>query len=209
MKKLISSTISVVTSMAMLACGCLGSAFAESTVTSQGSETVENEVYLGDIDIFSPQTLDTPKINSNYNIGAYNYGDMLDENNLAVYNTVKTLTEPTDKAFTVTLPNPVSVKLSSSPYSRNFKDEDAEKLQNAFIENCKPGLDCAFFDMPELYWVEPSNWAIAIGKDMALTSNWPFSSGYQTYRTAQSTADNKPTSCRTNFYANKCCPYSS
>ncbi len=133
MKKLISSTISVVTSMAMLAGSCLGSAFAEGNTTPQGSAQTESEVYLGDIDIFSPQTLNNPEITSNYNIGSYNYGDTLDENNLAVYNAVKAFTGPTDEAFTVTLPNPVSVKLSSSPYSRNFKDEDAEKLQNAFI----------------------------------------------------------------------------
>ena len=179
MKKLISSTISVMTSMAMLACGCFSTAFAEGKATEDNTDIIENETYLGDIDIFGRYQLsDYPETKSNYSEGAYNYGDMLDANNLAVYNAVKKLTQPTDQGFTVKLPEPVSVSLSSSPYSRNgFKDEDAEKLQNAFIENCKPGLDCAFFDMPELYWVEPSNWAIAIGKDTGFTSNFP-RSGY-------------------------------
>ena len=178
MKKLISSTISVMTSMAILACGCFSTAFAAGDMTSENADIIENETYLGDYDIFKIQLSDYPKLKSNYSSDSYNYGDMLDENNLAVYNAVKELTEPTNQGFTVTLPNPVSVKLSSSPYSRNFKDEDAEKLQNAFIENCKPGLDCAFFDMPELYWVEPSLWSIAIGKDTSFTSNWPLSTGY-------------------------------
>lgn len=179
MKKLISSTISVLTSVVMLTGGCFSTAFAESDMTSGNADFIENETYLGDIDIFGRYQLsDNPKVRSNYSSNSYNYGDMLDENNLAVYNTVKTLTKPTDQAFTVKLPKPVTVSLSSSPYSRNgFKDEDAEALQTAFIENCKPGLDCAFFDMPELYWVDPSNWAIAIGKDTGFTSNWP-RSGY-------------------------------
>ena len=165
MKKLISSTISVMTSMAILACGCFSTAFAAGDWTSDNADIIENETYLGDYDIFKVQLSDYPELKSNYSSDSYNYGDMLDENNLAVYNAVKNLTEPTNQGFTVTLPNPVSVKLSSSPYSRTFKDEDAEKLQNAFIENCKPGLDCAFFDMPELYWVDPSLWSIAIGKE--------------------------------------------
>ena len=122
MKKLISSTISVMTSMAILACGCFSTAFAASEVTSDIADIIEKETYLEDYDIFNIRLSDYPELRSNYSSDSYNYGDMLDENNLAVYNAVKKLTEPTDQGFTVTLPNPVSVQLSSSPYSRSFKD---------------------------------------------------------------------------------------
>ena len=176
MKKLISSTISVLTSAALLALCSVNSAFAGDDSYIPEWDPTEDELFLGDIDFDS---LDLPeyKLTSNYNSGAYNYGDLLDKNNTAVYNALKYIKEPTNETITVRLPETVTVKLSARPGSDKFTDEDMATYQKTVFGNCKPGIDAILFDCPELYWIEPSEITVGLGADTTSGSNI-FSGGY-------------------------------
>lgn len=101
-------------------------------------------------------------VKSNFSENAYNHGDNLDKNNTAVYNAFKKLTEPNLKQFTVTLPEPVEITLSS--YPDDFSDEDSAAFQQAIFENCKPGIDSVLWDMPEIIWLDPANMQIGLGE---------------------------------------------
>lgn len=175
MKKLISSTVSIITSAAVLVCSGLSSAFAASEEElSFYAETAE--VYLSDLDAFSLTLSDQPKILSNFKEGFYNYGDTLEGNNLAVYNALMELDEPTDTPIYVKLPQSVSIKLDERD-PQKFSAKDNETYQDALFTNCKPGIDCALFDRPELYWIDPSYMAISVGTDTTITPNF-FAGGY-------------------------------
>lgn len=172
MKKLISSTISVLTSAALLTLCTINSAFAEYDSYLIDWDPTEEELYLGDIDLDAFKLPNSPKAISNYNSGSYNYGDNLDTNNLAVYNAFKKLTAPTDKTITVRLPETVNVKLSARPGSDKFTEEDMETYQKALFGNCKPGIDAALFDCPEIYWIAPSQMSVGLGSDTTSTTNF-------------------------------------
>lgn len=101
-------------------------------------------------------------VKSNFSENAYNHGDNLDKNNTAVYNAFKKLTEPNLKQFTVTLPEPVKITLSS--YPGDFSDKDSAAFQQAIFENCKPGIDSVLWDMPEIIWLDPANMQIGLGE---------------------------------------------
>ena len=139
MRRLISSAVSLITS-AILALSA--SALA----------------YSADI---SPNLPDISSVTANYKEGGYNYGYFLDENNAEVYKAFIKLIEPSTSRFTVTLPNPVSVKLST--YPNDFSDEDEKTFQQAVFQNCKPAIDSALWDIPEIIWLEPSQMQIGIG----------------------------------------------
>lgn len=171
MKKLISSTISVVTSAALLTLCTINSAFAEYDNNFIDWDPAEEELYLGDID---PDTTlpKSPELLSNYKNGSYNYGDNLDSNNRAIYNAFIKLTTPTEKTITVSLPETIIVKLSARPGSDKFTEEDQENYQNALFGNCKPGIDAALFDCPEIYWIEPSQMSVGLGPDTTSSTNF-------------------------------------
>ena len=139
MRRLISSAVSLITS-AILALSA--SALA----------------YSADI---SPKIPDISSVTANYKEGGYNYGYFLDENNAEVYKAFIKLIEPSTSRFTVTLPDPVSVKLSS--YPDDFSDEDEAAFQQAVFQNCKPAIDSALWDIPEIIWLEPAKMQIGIG----------------------------------------------
>ena len=175
MKKLITSTISIVTSAAVLMCSGLCSAFAANEEPDY-FDSESAEVYLSDLDSFSIDLSSQPKILSNFKDGFYNYGDTLEGNNLAVYNALMKLDEPTDQPFNVKLTRSVSIKLDERDPSK-FTEKDTETYQEALFTNCKPGIDCALFDRPELYWIDPSNLAISVGSDTTITRDF-FAGGY-------------------------------
>ena len=170
MKKLISSTISALTSAAVLMCSCLCTVFAANEETIYFDPEAA-EVCLSDLDGFDLSLTDSPKILSNFREGSYNYGDFLEGNNLAVYNALLELDGPTIEPVIIKLPKTVTIQLSSLPTSPNFSDGDSEIYQNALFSNCKPGIDCALFDRPELYWIEPSGMSITVGSDSTVSRN--------------------------------------
>ena len=172
MKKLISSTISVVTSAALLTLCTLNSAVAENDSYLIDWDPTEEELCLGDIDFGSLSLPNYSSITSNYNSGSYNYGNNLDKNNLAVYNAFKKLVTPTATPITVKLPETISVKLSARPGSDKFTEKDLEIYQQALFGNCKPGIDAALFDCPEIYWIDPSQMSVGLGSDTMSISNF-------------------------------------
>ena len=176
MKKLILSTISLVTSAVILICSGSVSAFATDADTV-GSDSVSAELTLSDLDAFTVPFTEQAKILSNFSDGFYNYGDFLEGNNLAVYQTFMELDEPTNESIVIKLPQTVTVKLSTLPNRPNFTDADKEKYQDALFGNCKPGIDSALFDRPELYWIDPNSMSVAVGTDTSVTSDF-FTGGY-------------------------------
>ena len=172
MKKLISSTISFITSAALLMCAGFGAAAAEGVSKNSYKASGEEELFLGELDTNSLTLPEYPAVESNYKSGSYNYKDQIDTNNLAVYNAFAELDGPTVSPITIRLPETVSVKLSALPNSTRFTDEDNEAYQLAVFSACKPGIDAALFDRPELYWIEPSGINIALGNDTTSSSNF-------------------------------------
>lgn len=170
MNKLISSTISILTSAAVLMCSELCLAFADNEETVYFDSEFA-EVSLSDFNDLSINLSNQPKILSNFKNGFYNYGDTLEGNNLDVYNAFMKLDEPTNEPFTVKLTNAVTIKLEHSDPSK-FSDKDSETYQEALFNNCKPGIDCALFDRPELYWIDPMNISIAVGTDTTIKRDY-------------------------------------
>ncbi|MBP5431135.1 MAG: hypothetical protein J6Y81_02360, partial [Ruminococcus sp.] len=175
MKKMISSTISVLTSVVLMFAGST-TVFASDTET-EVLETGFGEIMLSDLVNYELSFSNQPKIMSNFKDGFYNYGDFLTGNNLNVYNAFMKLDEPTDATITIKLAEPISIKLSALPNSSKFSEEDQEIYQTALFENCKPGIDSALFDRPELYWIEPSGMSVSVGEDTTVTPGF-FSGGY-------------------------------
>ncbi|MBR6996419.1 MAG: hypothetical protein IKH96_10445 [Ruminococcus sp.] len=171
MKKLISSTISFITSAALLMCAGFGAMAAENTEEYIDPAFSETELLLGDLDT-SLKLPEYPAVESNYKSGSFNYKDQLDANNLAVYNALAELNEPSVSPITIKLPETVSIKLSALPNSSRFTEEDDETYQLAIFGNCKPGIDAVMLDKPELYWIEPSGINIALGNDTTSSSNF-------------------------------------
>ena len=169
MKKLISSTISVMTSLTMLACGCISTTFADSDVIASDWDPTESTLYLGDIDTSELNLTSSPAIYSNYNFGSYNYGAFLDMNNMAVYRAFKKLEGPTVTPLTVKLPMPIAISVSALPETPNATEEDQQIFEDAVFGNCKPGIDAALFDLPELYWIDPNKMSVGVGKDTRST----------------------------------------
>ena len=174
MKRLISSTISLLTSLALT----MGAGTAGVVCAVDNSEDVSGfEVTLGDADFGSLTLPASPKAESNYKSGSFNYGDQLDANNTAVYNEFVKLTVPDLTPINVKLPETVTLKVSALPNSARFTEEDQENFQLAVFGACKPGIDAALFDCPEIYWIEPSGINIGLGEDTGVTSSF-WTGGY-------------------------------
>lgn len=139
MRRLISSAVSLIVS-ALLALSASALAFSAN---------------------ISPKPSAVSSVTANYKEGGYNYGYFLDENNVEVYKAFIKLIEPSTSRFTVKLPNPVSIELSTYPNDFSVKDE--ETFQKAVFQNCKPAIDSVLWDIPEIIWLEPSKMQIGIG----------------------------------------------
>ena len=175
MNKMISSTISILTSVVLMFAGS-ATVYASDT-DYEGYETRFGEIMLSDLVNYELTFTNQPKIRSNFKDGFYNYGDFLTGNNLNVYNAFMNLDGPTDDTITIKLADPITIKLSALPNSSKFSDEDQEAYETALFENCKPGIDSALFDRPELYWIEPSGMSVSVGEDTTVTPGF-FSGGY-------------------------------
>ncbi|HRU99040.1 MAG TPA: transglutaminase domain-containing protein [Ruminococcus sp.] len=168
MKKWFRSGFSLLTSLAMVTGTTTFTAFADSITTTSGViDMSEEEINFAEFEEMGLTIQDIPAIKGNYNDGAYNYGYSLDENNAEVYMAFMKLINPSTDEVTVTLPNPV--KFSSS--TRNFGTTEGSAFYEAVFTNCKPGMDCASFDLPELFWLDEVMTNVR-ATQMPYTYNW-------------------------------------
>ena len=158
MKKFFKSAFSLFTSLALVTGTGAVSVYAEELTTETGVlELEDNFITLNQAQSDTMLSLpDSPSILANYSSDAYNYGYFLDENNVEVYKAFMTLINPSTDRIVVELPNPVTFTSSSSNI-----DMSNEDLFNAVFYNCKPGMDAAELDMPELFWL--SNGETGVG----------------------------------------------
>lgn len=161
MKKMFSSLLAVLTSAFVLS----GTGIA---VCAQGVETEISPAGLSDavltIGEYEEESGTELSVLSNFAAGSYNYGDLLDKNNAAVYESFKGLVEPSTDKLTISLPVTVTFETSSKSMS-SFTDDDSAAFSQAIFSACKPGIDSAMFDYPEIFWLDTSNMGISIGSD--------------------------------------------
>ena len=142
MKKIISAAVSAVVLgtavMSPVCCAEENSYYSEAYSFDEGLDTI----YFDSFDYYA-----------NYSDGSYNYGTYLDENNVEIYTAMMQLINPSLDTVTVTLPNPVTFTVST-PYSDQMTEEDVLAYKTALFENCRPGIDSALFDIPELFWLD-------------------------------------------------------
>lgn len=98
---------------------------------------------------------------ANYSETSYNYGFFLDENNAEVYMAFMKLINPTTETFTVKLPNPVTISVSSNVYAK-MTESDKQIYTDALFSSCRSGIDSALFDIPELFWLDINNMSVGI-----------------------------------------------
>lgn len=160
MKKLLSGALSLVVSAA-LAAGCM-TAPCQSYAKDSVQENVFCEVVFDDVTF-----QDLPEVLLNNNRSAYNYGYYInddqsktyrfDANNAQTYEVFKNLIAPSENPIEIELAAPVTVYDLTTPFQASFTDEDLEKYCEVLFGACRYGIDAAFFDIPELFWIDPSN----------------------------------------------------
>lgn len=150
MKKLFSALLSAALFPTIL--NCTGSPVSADYIpenmdfheTEENSENGLGWIYFDD----SAGVLSSDQSENSYSFGAY-----LDKNNTDVYNAFIRLSEPSVEQLTVKLPEPVSIELSTNIPSK-MTDEDNQIYGSALFANCRPGIDSALFDVPELFWLD-------------------------------------------------------
>ena len=160
MKKLFSDVLTFALS-AVLAAGCM-----TAPCQSYAQESVQEE-FCGDVYFDSVTFADLPEVLLNNNRYAYNYGYVLNEdqsktyrfdaNNAKAYEAFKDRIAPSESPIEIELPAPATVYDLTTPYQSQFTDDDLEKYCEVLFGACKYGIDSAFFDIPELFWIDPSN----------------------------------------------------
>lgn len=157
MKHILRSAFSLAAAGAMAMSTGAFNVYAEEITAVYGEAEITDELYFADADTLSLSLPEMPAIEANYSEGTYNYGTSLDENNVAVYVEFMKLINPSVEPIQIDFPEPVTFTASSY---RLTSDEDQQALADAIFSNCKPGMDCATFDMPELFWIDLSNTGI-------------------------------------------------
>lgn len=168
MKKLFSSALSVLTSAALISGSAILYANAENT-SAVNADLSQEVLYLDDFSDFSLSLNQNVSILSNNSDSAYNYRNFLDKNNAAVYDALAALVTPTAKPISVTLPQKVSVTVSSMPGTSGYTEKDQAAYQGAIFENCQPAINSVTFDMPEICWLDMSYFGISVGTDTVVT----------------------------------------
>ncbi|MBQ1464753.1 MAG: hypothetical protein IIZ18_08090, partial [Ruminococcus sp.] len=155
MKRILRSAFSLAAAGAMAMSTGAFNVYAEEITAVYGEAEISEELYFADLDSLSLELPEMPAIEANYSQGTYNYGTALDDNNVAVYLKFMELTSyPSVEPIQIDFPDPVTFTASSY---RLTSDEDQQALADAVFSNCKPGMDCATFDMPELFWLDLAN----------------------------------------------------
>ena len=158
MKKFLSSAFSLLTSISVLSSVCTFN-FSAMAVESGVIDMSEEELIIGDLDEIVLDMPDMPEALGNFRNGAYNYGYDLDANNSAVYSAFEKLVDPSLDPITVKLPEPLTFTSSS----RTFNDTEKEEFYNLVFSNCKPGMDSAMFDRPEIFWIDDGMISVSVG----------------------------------------------
>ncbi len=155
MKRILRSAFSLAAAGTMAMSSGAFNVYAEEITAVYGEAEISEELYFADLDSLSLELPEMPAIEANYSQGTYNYGTALDDNNVAVYLKFMELTSyPSVEPIQIDFPDPVTFTASSY---RLTSDEDQQALADAVFSNCKPGMDCATFDMPELFWLDLAN----------------------------------------------------
>ena len=129
MKKLFSSTLSLLTAMAIIPSNVAISAYADAIDMIPVDAEITEEICIGDLADLELSYPDLPDVASNFADGTYNYSQFLDDNNKLVYNALKPLvSEPSLTPITVKLKNPVSITLSTLPSSPDISEEELSGL---------------------------------------------------------------------------------
>lgn len=128
-----------------------GTSFYES---EKNSENGFGWLYFDD----STEVLSSYQSENSYSFGAY-----LDKNNTDVYNAFIKLAEPSVEQLTVKLSEPVSIELSTNIPSK-MTDEDNQIYSSALFASCRPGIDSALFDIPELFWLDITRMGVTVKK---------------------------------------------
>lgn len=178
MKQITRSAFSLMTSLTLLAGA--GNLNAEAALLEGESGTIEDApmMIVGDHEsgeYSSPllMTGQTAAIGANYNDDAFNLGYYLDANNVEVYKAFITLINPSLDVVTITLPEPVTFTATSRSLSN---EADQKAFEDAIFGCFRPGMDCAVFDIPELYWIDEAGVGVR-AEDLTYTRNF-FSSKY-------------------------------
>ena len=120
------------------------------------------ECYINNNSDYSLSFSSNPQVNSNFNSNTYSYADFLDENNKAVYDALKVWTTPDLSSVSVAFPTAVKVSLSALPGTSSYSSDDETALNDALMQNCKPGRDSLLFDYPEICWLDPNNMSVGL-----------------------------------------------
>lgn len=154
MKKKILSAVGAVTAVMCLFAG---------TVPAFSGLAETEYIYMDEEDLllsfdeseeYSLSLPDRPAVLSNFGEASYIYGDFLDSNNKAVYDAVKEWVTPSEEVLSIKMPQAITVSLSALPNSSAYSEEDAEALSTAVFQSCKPGIDSALYDYPEIFWLD-------------------------------------------------------
>lgn len=159
MKKLFSSAFSLLTSAALLVGAAPLSSFAEDS-TPRFVEIAEDETLtLSELDTLSLSDGSAVQIAANYDYenGAYNLGYFLDANNAEVYSKMIELINPSLDELVITLPEPLVIESTSW-----YFDINTTAASNAVFGACRSGIECASFDIPELFWLDVNNISVGV-----------------------------------------------
>lgn len=152
MKKFLSSMIS-----AVIACSALSAPVCRAEENSYFPEEQPESV----VSAFETLPFDTVDIKANYSEGSYNYGNFLDENNVQVYMEMMKLINPSTEKVRIKLPVTKKFTVSTLDTSR-MSDEDILTYSEALFSSCRPGIDAALFDIPELFWIDLGHMGVNI-----------------------------------------------
>ena len=143
------------------------------------------EMSYDDINWLTSSVPKTPNVLINNNSGAYRYGDFLTGTNKKVYDKFSDLIAPTAYSdgeigtFTFALDTTVSVEINDK--SDISTDEENELWDKLWAE-CKPGMDSAFLDIPELFWIDPGQISLGIkGAGISQNNIFKQSQGHKKY----------------------------
>ena len=178
MKRFLRSAFSLLTSVAVLAGGSAVS--AQASLLPEETGVIENTEFmtLGDYEEGALQTGQfitgqAAKVMANYNEDAFNLGYYLDANNAEVYKAFIKLINPSFDMVTVELPEPVTFTGSSRMLT---SEADQQAFEDAVFGCFRPGMDCAVFDIPELFWIDES--LVGVKAEDIRYTRAPFSSKY-------------------------------
>jgi hypothetical protein len=157
MKRLFSSAFSLLTSAALLFSAAPLFSSAEDSSAQYADVSDGTQLTINELSRQALSGSEAVTIGSNYDYenGAYNLGYFLDENNVEVYKAMMKLITPSIDEVIVTLPEPIVIESSSW-----YFDINRNEASTAIFSACRSGIQCASFDIPELFWLDVNNTSV-------------------------------------------------